>query len=447
VKPSARDLARKVLLRVGQGAYASLALSAELSRARLNDADASLATELVYGALKRRLRLDRALAALAPRGIDGIDAQVLDVLRLAALQILFLRIPDHAAVDDAVEAIKRLRSPRLAGFANALLRRLAREGEPALPDPADVAARLEAEHSTPRWLVDDLVGRLGAEQAGAVMEAWNRPAPTWLRSNFARTTREALAAAIAAERPRAEAGYPPPPLTPAAPAALSFQRAGDLSATRPFAAGWFTAQDLGAQLVGHLVDPRPGERLLDACAGVGGKATHLFELTGGAAHIDAADLSARKLQLGADTAHRLGADAIRFIEADLTSSSAALGDDYDRVLCDAPCSGLGVLRRHPELKWRRTAAEVTALATLQARLLDALCRRVRPGGLLVYSVCTFTDEEGRRQTEDFLARHPAFSIEPPPATLSSLLCPDGAIRTWPHRDDADAFYAVRLRRR
>src|SRR5262249_43247422 len=155
-----------------------------------------------------------------------------------------------------------------------------------------------------------------------------------------------------------------------------------------------------------------GERLLDACCGVGGKATHLAALTGDRATIDAADRSARKLELLADHAHRLGVTSVRPLEADLADPSAPLDERYARVLRDAPCSGLGVLRRHPELKWRREPAEVAELAALQARLLDALAPRVRPGGLLVYAVCTFTRAEGPAQVERFLAAHPSFALAP-----------------------------------
>ena len=438
-----RDVARHVLGRVDRGAYANLALVAELGKAKLADNDAALVTELVYGVLKRRSRLDRAVSALAPRGIDALDPATRDTLRMAAHQILFLRVPAHASVDDAVGAIKKARGDKLAGFANALLRRLAREGEPALPDDkVDLAAYLEVAESCPRWLVDDALRRLGPAPGRLLVESWNGVAPTWLRVNTERTDRDKLAAALLLERPRAV-------LAPSllAPEALSVMRAGDVFRTESYGRGEFTGQDLGAQLIARLVDPQPDERILDACSGVGGKSTHLAALSHNRAHIDAADANERKLDLARDAAHRLGADRIRFVSADLTDAAAPLAPDYDRVLLDAPCSGLGVLRRHPELKWRRTHDEVKALATLQAQLLAALAPRVRPGGLLVYAVCTFTDEEGPLQIRAFLAAHPQFAVEPAPPDFAPLAAEEGAIRTWPHRDNADAFYAMRLRRR
>lgn len=420
---NARDLARRVLRRVDEGAYATLALAGELGRARaMAPADRALATELTYGVLKQRRRLDHALAAHAPRGIDKLDARVLDALRIGAYQILFLRVPAHAAVDDAVETIKKSRSQKLANFANGLLRALARSGEPPAPS---LAVRVSA----PDWLVDDAVRRFGPEEAEAFLQSLNAPAPLWLRANKLRATRDEAMAALAAERPQAT-------LMPSAkvPEAFRADGAGDVAQLDAFGRGLCTAQDVAAQEVARLVDPRAGERILDACAGVGGKSAHLAALAGDAAPIDSADVSARKLELGSDLAHRLGVRSTTPIACDLTDPRAPLAAAYDRVLLDAPCSGLGVLRRHPEAKWRRTPDDVAALAALQARLLDALAPRVRPGGVLVYSVCTYTDAEGPAQLARFLAAHRDFMTSGEP------------LRTWPHRDDADGFFAVRLER-
>jgi 16S rRNA (cytosine967-C5)-methyltransferase len=218
-----------------------------------------------------------------------------------------------------------------------------------------------------------------------------------------------------------------------------------LTQTRAFAEGTFTVQDLAAQLVARMVAPEPGQAILDACAGVGGKATHLAALAGDRARVDAADLSERKLELCTDQARRLGLGSIQTVACDLTDPRAPLQPSYDRILIDAPCSGLGVLRRHPEAKWRPrpNAAE---LAELQAEMLDELVPRLRPGGVLVYSVCTFTDEEGPRQLARLVAAQPSLRVEPPAWATGELFDGTGALRTWPHRHDADAFYAVRLRR-
>jgi 16S rRNA (cytosine967-C5)-methyltransferase len=407
---NARELARRVLARVGEGAYATLALSGELQRQKnLLPADRGLATELVYGVLKQRRRLDHALAAYAPRGIDNLDERTLDALRIGAYQILFLRIPAHASVDDAVEAVKRLRGSKLAGFANALLRKLASQGEP----PSE---RLGVKTSAPDWLVDLAVRQNDAPEA--FLNAFNSPAPLWLRANTLKISAAELGERLKATRIEDDA--------------LRVEGLGDPAQRPEFGEGLFTVQDLAAQKVARLVKPQPGEIILDACAGVGGKSTHLAALANDQATIDAADLSERKLELGAESARRLGVKSLRPIVCDLSDENAPLQQEYDRILLDAPCTGLGVLRRHPEAKWRRQPGDAAELAELQAQLLKALAPRVK--NLLVYSVCTFTEEEGPRQIQRFLAEHREFSVEGEP------------LRTWPHRDDADAFFAVRLRR-
>jgi 16S rRNA (cytosine967-C5)-methyltransferase len=407
---NARELARRVLGRVEEGAYATLALSGELQRQKnLSPADRGLATELVYGVLKQRRRLDHALAAHAPRGIDSLDARTLDALRIGAYQILFLRVPTHASVDDAVEAVKRARGSKLAGFANALLRKLATQGEPA---SADVGVRASA----PEWLVKLAVRQNDAPEE--LLKAFNAPAPMWLRANTLKIATAELAQRLKAVRVEDDA--------------LRVEGLGDPAQTKEFGEGFYTVQDLAAQKVARMVDPQPGESILDACAGVGGKSTHLAALSKDRATIDAADLSERKLELGGESARRLGVRSMRPIVCDLTDPGAPLAPSYDRVLLDAPCTGLGVLRRHPEAKWRREPGDAAELAELQAQMLAALAPRVKD--LLVYSVCTFTDEEGPRQVERFVLEHPDFRVEAEP------------LRTWPHRDDADAFFAVKLRR-
>jgi 16S rRNA (cytosine967-C5)-methyltransferase len=434
---SAREVARRVLARVERGgAWASHALDGELERSGLDERDRRLAAELVYGVLRHRSRIDRALAAHAQ--LKKTPPAVLGALRVAAYQLLFLRVPAHAAVDDAVATVRAGHGgARTAGFANAVLRKLASDGEPPLPESP--RERLETEHSLPRWLADLLVDSLTghpergeAESKDAAIvsvaaAALNTPAPLWARVNLRRATREEVADALTAEGAQVSN-------VDGVHEALRVAGLGDPGASASFARGLWTVQDLGAQRIGLLANPRPGTRILDACAGVGGKSTHLAELTGDAATIDAADLSTQKLSLATQTAARLGHKSIRTITGDLLDPSMALAPEYDLVVLDAPCTGLGVLRRHPEAKWRLTADDPPRLAALQARLLDAMAARVAPGGALVYSVCTFTRLEGPVQAARFVERHRDFTPAGPP------------LQTWPHQDGADAFFAVRFTR-
>jgi len=444
-----RDLARGVLDRVEQsGAFANRALSAALDRApTMSGAERGLATELVYGVLRRRARIDRALSALAARGLDRVEPRALVALRVGAYQIMFLdRVPAYAAVDDAVEACKQIGGRGVAGFANALLRRLGREGEPALPDAAaDPAGYLVAAAGLPAWLAELLLAELPPAQALAFADSIAAPAPVTLRANTGRATREALAAALAAERPGAA-------LIPSelAPDALDARRLDAPAATQAWRDGLFAIADAGAQIAVELCGAAAGERILDACAGNGGKTAHLLALAGDRARVDAVDVSADKLDAARATLRRLGLTGAAFAAADLTKPLADPTPRYHRILLDAPCSGLGVLRRHPEALTRRAAGDLAGLAAQQLRMLSMVAPALMPGGLLVYAVCTFERRECEDVVAAFLGAHPRFSIESAAAAggrvpWARLTDGAGAVRTWPHRDGADGFFAVRLR--
>lgn len=421
----AREVARRVLDRIERDkAWATPALDGELARAGLPERDRRLASELVYGVLRHRLRIDRAIRAHAD--LKKTPPKVVTALRVAVYQLLFLdRVPGYAAVDDAVDAARAAGGQKLAGFCNAVLRKVTATREPPLPEPraGHELERLELEHSLPRWILDELVAAAG-DAAPQVAAALAEPAPLVARANRRRTTRDALVARLA------EAGVTATPIA-AAPMALRLEGLGDPARSPSFVAGGWTVQDTGAQLVAHVAAPRAGQRILDACAGVGGKSTHLAELIDDAGTIDAADLSRTKLGLLAETAARLGLTCIRPHACDLLDPAAPLADAYDLIVLDAPCSGLGVLRRHPDAKWRLQPGDVPRLADLQRQLLDAVLPRLAPGGTLVYSVCTFTRAEGSAQIASVLARRPELRLVE-------------EHRTWP--PDADAFYLARLER-
>jgi len=420
-----RELARRVLERVERDrAWATPTIDGELARAGFDDRDRRLASELVYGVLRHRTRLDRALAAHADLG--RTPPRVVVALRVAAYQILFLdRVPAYAAVDDAVSTARSSGGAKLAGFANAVLRKLVQAREPALPSGG--LERLEIEFSLPRWILDELAAATSSTDGGAELAeraaGFAKPAPLVARANRRRTTRAAVMEMLTT------AGITTHEIA-AAPEAFAIENLGDPARSPSFAKGLWTVQDTGAQLVGLAAAPRAGQKILDACAGVGGKATHLAELSDDAAHIDAADRSPVKLSLLADTAGRLGLTSITRHVCDLTDPKAPLATDYDLIVLDAPCSGLGVLRRHPDAKWRLVPDDVPRLAKVQAELLDAVLPRLAPHGALVYSVCTFTRAEGSDQIRAFAAR--------------SGLRIVAEHRTWP--PEADGFYLARLER-
>ncbi len=423
-----RDVARKVLERVAQQkAWATLALDAELKVSGLDERERRFASELTYGVLRHQQRLDDALARHAD--VRRTPPKVVIALRVAAYQLLLLdRVPPYAVVDDAVTVAKKVGGAKLGGFVNAVLRKVVSAG--FAPLPTDLADRASAEYSMPRWIVDEVAAALGddaAAQLHAAIAGFTAQPTMTLRANRQRISADDLVAALSSEGVEASR------------AALStdgvvVRSLGDPSKHPRFLAGEFAIQDLGAQRVAELAAPGATDHILDACAGVGGKACHLAELQGDAGQIDAADLSGTKLGLLRASAQRLGHRSIRCIQADLIAGSSLLAASYPLIVLDAPCSGLGVLRRHPDAKWRLTAESVAPLVALQAALLDALIPRLAPGGALVYSVCSFTNREGPAQIAAALARQPTLQLV-------------AEERTWPHRDECDAFYLAKLQRR
>jgi len=308
---------------------------------------------------------------------------------------------------------------------------------------------LEVAVGFPAWLARLTLAELPAPDAIAFGDASVAAAPLTLRANTARIGRDALIERLHKER--ADATLEPSAIAPDAILARRFEAPATTAAWR---SGLFTVQDAGAQVVAELCGAAAGERILDACAGVGGKTAHLLALGDARAEVTAADISDAKLREAGRTLHRLGLGPATMMTADLTQPLPGPPAPFDRILLDAPCSGLGVLRRHPEALLRRTAADLTSLAAAQRRMLETVAAAVRPGGLLVYAVCTFDRVECEDVVTAFLERQPRFRVEPASAAggrvpWQRLMVGEGplagAIRIWPHRDDADGFFAIRLR--
>jgi 16S rRNA (cytosine967-C5)-methyltransferase len=348
-------------------------------------------------------------------------------------------------VDQGVELTRALGAARASGYANAVLRQIAETRSPApLPSrEADPVGHIAAAHAHPRWMVERWSKWLGFEEAEKLCAANQQQAPATVRVVRRKATREEAMRTLREARIESNPGkYSPDALVlaPGAPPALDIEGHEQ---------GLFQSQDEAAQLVSLYAAPPAGASVLDACAAPGGKACHLAEL--GAAEVLAVDLHARKARQVEEAAHRLGLANVRALAADATLPLP--GDPrFDLVLLDAPCSGLGTLRRHPEAKLRRTPADVDRLAQLQARLLASVARAVKPGGLLVYAICTLTPEESDEQVARFLAAHPEFHPEQGPAgwatARADVDCLDaqGRLLTLPHRTGTDGFFAVRLRR-
>jgi 16S rRNA (cytosine967-C5)-methyltransferase len=381
--------------------------------------------ELVLGTLRSRGRLDHALARASSRPIDELDEPTRNALRLGAYQVLRLRVPDRAAVSESVDLV-RPAAPKAAGFVNAVLRRLSRDGAPAEPDPArDTLAWMTSAGSMPAWIAERWIARLGAAQAVARARAFEAVPPTVVRLN----PRIADAAAQAAA-----AGLTLAPLR--VPGA--WLATGDTPLAL-VARGVVYVQDEGSQMIAHLA-ARDG-RVLDACAAPGGKSTLLADLGGARACVVAADVSRPRVRTLATLARRWGAATVHVVAADALRSPFARA--FDSVLLDAPCSGLGTLGRNPDIRWRSRAEDLPRHAQRQRALLDALAPLVASGGTLVYATCSLEPEENEGVLAPFLEARGDFSPAPLPGWAVPLASGPFA-RTLPERDGGDGFFAARL---
>ncbi|PYM19991.1 MAG: 16S rRNA (cytosine(967)-C(5))-methyltransferase RsmB [Candidatus Rokuibacteriota bacterium] len=442
-RPSpAREVAARVLERVEtDAAFADLALDAELARRALPPRDIALATELIYGTLRWQRYLDWILSPHSRRRLPSLDARVRVLLRLTAYQLAFLeRVPAFAAVNDAVTLARG--APGVAEYVNAVLRAFARRGAPER-EPAPPREALEAlatRCSFPSWLAARWLARYGAEEAEALMRALNERPPLTLRANTRRTGRDALA-----ERLRAEEQVQTRPTT-LAPEGLVAESGGAPGRWRAFAEGDCVAQDEASMLVARLLEPAPGETVADVCAAPGTKTTHLAQLMDDRGRVLALDPQPARLARVTEAAARLGLTIVETIEGPVETLAPRWAGACDRVLVDAPCTNLGVLRRNPEVKWRRQPGDVAAVAERQRSILTAAATLVRPGGCLVYATCSLEPEENDAVVRDFLAAQPEFGRDTP---ADFFVAPDAAgfVRFLPHRHATDGFTAIRLRRR
>jgi 16S rRNA (cytosine967-C5)-methyltransferase len=437
----ARFEALRILVRVeGDRAFADIALEHALDRAALEPRDAALCTEIVYGTLRWQRHLDWRLASHLHRPLARLDPWVRALLRLTAYQVLFLdRVPRWAAVDEAVSLAKlKSRTPGPAEFVNAVLRALTRApSAPALPPHPVEAAGVR--WSYPDWIVARWLARYGPAEAEALMAAGNERPPIALRANRLRIDREALAARLRDE----ELAETRP--TALAPEGLVLEK-GAVARLAPFADGWCTVQDEASMLIARLLDPRPGETVADACAAPGTKATHLAELMDNRGRIVAFDPQAARLALVDRGAARLGITIIHSQVGGAAALAPRWAARCDRVLVDAPCSNLGVLRRNPEVKWRRTEEDLRRLQQKQRTILGAAAAMAKPGGRLVYATCSPEPEENEDVVVPFLETHGDWVLDPP-AEFPVPADARGIFRLFPHRHGTDAFTAVRLRRR
>ncbi|XMB29064.1 16S rRNA (cytosine(967)-C(5))-methyltransferase RsmB [Paenibacillus sp. BR2-3] len=446
---SAREVALDVLVRVDeQGAYSNLLLNSSLQKAGLSREDSGLATELVYGTISRMNTLDYVLEKFVAKGIAKLQPWVRSLLRLSLYQILYLdRIPSHAAVNEAVNISKKRGHQGISGMVNGVLRSVLRAGElPVLPKDLSESERVSIQHSHPLWMVQRWMDEYGAETAEAICAANNEPPAVSVRVNTTMISRERLLNEMLEQGLQASASE-------VSPYGIVIRGGGNLALSTWYRDGFLSIQDESSMLVAEAVAPEPGMRVLDCCAAPGGKTAHMAELMKDEGYIFANDLHQHKARLISEQAQRLGLESI------VTGSGDAMdlvntceSSSFDRILLDAPCSGLGVIRRKPDLKWRKEPEDVASIAALQRVLLESVSKLLKPGGVLVYSTCTTEQAENGDIVSSFLEQSPDFTAITFTSPLwdrlqDTALGIGEGIQILPHHYGSDGFYIARLQRR
>ena len=447
---TARQMAAEALLRVDKdGAYSNLALDRRLeeyernagkekdtpSQVERRKSEAAFASTLFYGVLERRLTLDCCIEKYAAKGLKGMSPEVLQILRVAFYQLLFLpNIPESAVVNEAVKITKQMRRSSASGFVNGILRSFLRDDR-ALPHFDNPLKELSILYSIPEWMLLEWQKAYGFDNTEQMASAFNRPSPLFIRANSLKGSSSELCEKLKEEQVSV---FPDPDI----PGCIRIAEQGNLRKLSAFQNGLFHVQDKSSQLCALALGAEPGEHILDICAAPGGKTFTIAQQMQDKGVINACDLYEKRVGLIREGAERLGIasvccetrDALQFV------SDSPL---YDRVLCDAPCSGLGVLGRKPEIRYKQRA-ECSDLPFIQYKILETAARYLKKGGVLVYSTCTLRPVENSGVVRLFLKKHPSFVITPFPEGCGSYTGRHGELTLMPHVDGTDGFYICRM---
>lgn len=441
---NARETALKVLNAVYMNdAYANVALTRELRRAELSDQDRRFVTEMVYGTVKAGDTLDWMLRQYTNRPLSKIAPIIGNILRLGMYQLFFMdKVPASAACNQAVELAKKYGHAGTVKFVNAVLRSAVREPEKAVfpAGQGNATKNLALAYQHPEWLVKRWIKEFGYDATVRLCEFNNTNAALSLRTNTLKTDRDALLACLEAEGAKAH-------ISDWTPEGIICTEHPSLDHMASLQQGLFQVQDESSMLVAHVLAPQPGEFVIDACSAPGGKTTHIAALMKNTGYILAGDIYEHKLQRIKENALRLGIDIIHPELLDATTIGDLYPEKADRVLVDAPCSGLGVLRRKPDSRWKNKADLLKTLPGLQLAILESAAKTVKPGGVLVYSTCTIAREENQDVVETFLKKHAEFVLENTGDYLPVQQRTDSMIQLLPQNDGTDGFFIVRMKRK
>ena len=410
--------------------------------------DKALLFAITYGVLRWRKRLDWVIKAYSKTKINKIDPKIRNILRIGLFQVMYLdRIPVSAAVNTAVEMAKAGNAPWVVAYVNGVLRNAAKGYTSVpLPDQTDTCKFLATSHSFPEWLVKRWLNRFGFDETENLCTALNSEPDITLRTNVLKTNKKDLLKALSKTCGQVEeTRYSPDGILINSPQI-------PISEMEPYMEGGFAVQDEAAQAVGYLLNPKPGETVLDACCGLGGKTGHLAQLMKNKGRLVAVDKNDKKLSALKDEMHRMGITIAAPMNHDFLQKNKKTNfPHFDKILLDAPCSGLGVIRRNPDTKWRMKPERIKPLGKRQQTLLNQCADILKPGGVMVYVVCSMEPEENERVIHSFLGGNKEFSVEKPnllwPDWISGLVDKDGFLRTLPHKHQMDGFFAVRLKKR
>ncbi len=440
-KYTARDTALEVLMQIERAnAWSDGSLKRTIAKNGLEGREAALATRLAYGVVQNRTLLDFYITCYCVQKAHKLEPVIRNILRIGGYQILFMdKIPHRAAVNEAVEMCRRNGRPRAAGMVNAVLRKFVANWMNMPPIPqGSTAEYLSIRYSHPRWLVERLLGLLPPEEAEQFLQGDNDPVPTTIQANLLKTDDESLAqelrqAGIEVERH----GW--------LPHCFLVRGTGSLERLPAFTEGRFMVQDAAAHLVTVVAQPQKGDRVYDVCAAPGGKSFAAAIAMEGEGQILSCDIHPHKLKLIESGAQRLGISCLRTMLADAREHHVAWDRAADVVIADVPCSGLGIIRKKPDIRYK-DPKELGQLPAIQREILENVSQYVRPGGVLVYSTCTVLPEENEQVTDAFLQAHPEFERTEFTLPLPIGRC-SGQLTLWPQRHGTDGFYICRMRRK
>ncbi|MBB6216953.1 16S rRNA (cytosine967-C5)-methyltransferase [Anaerosolibacter carboniphilus] len=441
---NARKIALDILTDIDRNnAYSNIALNKHLRGKALDGRDQRFITELVYGTVENKIYLDYIIGQLSKTKIDKIHPSVMSILRLGLYQIIYLdKIPPSAAVDESVKLTKKVQM-KASGFVNGLLRNYLRNRENIrIPNyNENPVAFLSVTYSHPEWLVEKWMKEFGAEFTEKLLQGNNAKPTLTARVNTLKIEKERLMDYLRTNHIEVTEGK-------YVEEAIKFENMYGLEELEAFQKGYFQIQDESSMLVAHVLDPKPQEVVMDVCAAPGGKTTHIAQLMENRGTIIARDIHEHKLKLIDNTAKRLGITIIKTQCYNAKEIDETMIDKAHRVLVDAPCSGLGIIRRKPEIKYNKKPDDLKKITDLQLEILENASKYVIENGYLVYSTCTITNEENIGVIERFLSRNQSFvMVDVNPLLPESLRGQEKYLQLYPHIDDMDGFFICRLQKR